>query len=52
MLSIKRLIVLITLFFVVQSSYSQLGFSHEIGAIVGPVEFRSDFGQRNDERTN
>lgn len=52
MLSIKRFSVLIILFFIVQSSYSQLGFSHEIGAIVGPVEFRADFGQRNDERTN
>ncbi len=31
---------------------AQLGFSHEIGAIVGPVEFRADFGQRNNEETN
>jgi hypothetical protein len=35
-----------------QFAFSQLGFSHEIGAIVGPVEFRSDFGERNTEVTN
>ncbi len=33
-------------------SYSQLGFSHEIGVIAGPVEFRSDFGSRLNEATN
>jgi hypothetical protein len=33
-------------------SFSQLGFSHEVGVIVGPVQFRSDFGVRNDEGTN
>ncbi|WP_274474782.1 THC0290_0291 family protein [Mangrovimonas aestuarii] len=39
------------LFFTV-SAYPQLGFSHEIGAIIGPVQFRADFGSRNDEETN
>src|SRR5690606_609100 len=52
MFSIKRLFVFIVAMFLAKTSFSQLGFSHEIGAIVGPVEFRSDFGQRNDERTN
>lgn len=32
--------------------FAQLGFSHEIGAIVGPVQFRSDYGVRQDEGTN
>ncbi len=33
-------------------SYSQFGFSHEIGIIAGPVVFYSDYGQRNDIETN
>ncbi|WP_296311901.1 THC0290_0291 family protein [Winogradskyella sp. UBA3174] len=36
----------------VQNSYSQLGFSHEIGAFVGSVAFKSDFGVRNNFSTN
>jgi hypothetical protein len=32
--------------------FSQFGISHEIGVIAGPLEFRSDYGQRNDEKTN
>lgn len=31
---------------------AQFGFSHEIGAIVGPVAFQSDFGERKDIKTN
>ncbi|WP_242133903.1 THC0290_0291 family protein [Aestuariivivens marinum] len=52
MLSLKHFF---TVFFVVvfgSIAHSQLGFSHEIGVIVGPVEFRSDFGSRFDEATN
>lgn len=30
----------------------QLGFSHEIGVITGPVAFQSDFGERNNFETN
>lgn len=33
-------------------AYSQLGFSHEIGVITGPVAFQSDFGERFDFDTN
>ena len=33
-------------------SSAQYGFSHEIGAIVGPVAFQSDYGQRHDLSTN
>lgn len=32
--------------------FAQLGFSHEIGVIAGPVAFQSDFGVRNDFETN
>ena len=31
---------------------AQFGFSHEVGAIVGPVAFQSDYGERHDFATN
>jgi hypothetical protein len=31
---------------------AQFGFSHEVGAIVGPVAFQSDYGERYDFSTN
>ncbi|RYG30387.1 MAG: glutamate dehydrogenase [Chitinophagaceae bacterium] len=31
---------------------AQFGFSHEVGVIVGPVAFQSDYGQRGDFKTN
>jgi hypothetical protein len=31
---------------------AQFGFSHEVGAIIGPVVFQSDYGQRYDFSTN
>ena len=31
---------------------AQFGFSHEVGAIIGPVAFQSDYGQRYDLKTN
>lgn len=31
---------------------AQFGFSHEIGAIVGPLAFQSDYGERHDLTTN
>jgi hypothetical protein len=31
---------------------AQFGFSHEIGGIVGPVAFQSDYGERHDFSTN
>jgi hypothetical protein len=36
----------------VLNGFAQLGFSHEIGVIVGPVAFQSDFGVREDLETN
>lgn len=49
-----RLLFLVIVFLVIpkQDLYSQLGFSHEIGVIAGPVVLYSDFGQRNDNETN
>lgn len=31
---------------------AQFGFSHEVGAIAGPVAFQSDYGERHDFDTN
>ncbi|HLF50789.1 THC0290_0291 family protein [Flavobacterium sp.] len=33
-------------------AFAQFGFSHEIGAIAGPVAFQSDYGERYDFSTN
>ncbi len=33
-------------------SKAQLGFTHEVGVIAGPVAFQSDFGERSDFETN
>ena len=52
MLNFKHLALALCLFAFSKTSFSQLGFSHEIGVIVGPVEFRSDFGSRLEEETN
>ena len=52
MLNFKCLAFFLCLFAIYQTAFSQLGFSHEIGVIAGPVEFRSDFGSRNEEATN
>ncbi len=34
------------------SLHAQLGFSHEVGVIAGPVAFQSDYGERYDFDTN
>lgn len=34
------------------NSFSQGRISHEIGVIAGGIQFRSDYGQRNDSQTN
>lgn len=52
MLNLKRLALLVCLLAINQVTFSQLGFSHELGVIAGPVQFRSDFGGRFEERTN
>jgi hypothetical protein len=45
-------LLLVLVFFSTQTLKAQLGFSHEIGAIMGPVAFQSDYGVRNDFETN
>jgi hypothetical protein len=52
MLHLKQLTVISFLFFGINLTFSQLGISHEIGVIAGPVEFRSDFGSRSNLETN
>ena len=53
-MKLLRLIVIIFLLCFVNSDRlsAQYGFSHEIGAIVGPVAFMSDYGQRYNPATN
>jgi hypothetical protein len=49
----KYLIIISLLFFgLPNSANAQYGFSHEVGAIVGPVFFQSDYGERHDLKTN
>lgn len=52
MFKLTQLTTLFLAFCTTYFSYAQLGFSHEIGAIVGPVEFRSDYGVRDSPETN
>ncbi|EDP71057.1 hypothetical protein FBALC1_01197 [Flavobacteriales bacterium ALC-1] len=51
-INIKKLIIPFALLLSMQLSYSQLGFSHELGVIFGPVAYQSDFGVRSDFETN
>ncbi len=46
------IITLLLLFGLSNSVNAQFGFSHEIGAILGPVAFQSDYGERHDFSTN
>lgn len=49
----KILLMVLFLFLIAeQEAYSQLGFSHEVGILAGPVAFYSDYGVRNDFETN
>ncbi|PSG90540.1 THC0290_0291 family protein [Aurantibacter aestuarii] len=52
MLKNKLSIALIVCITTIQFGFAQLGFSHEIGIITGPVAFQSDFGERKDFDTN
>jgi len=48
-----KLLTYFTLFVLIsQGAFAQLGFSHELGIISGPVAFQSDFGQRENLDTN
>lgn len=46
------IITLLLIFGLSNNANAQFGFSHEIGAIVGPVAFQSDYGERHDFSTN
>ncbi len=49
----KYIIILCLSFFGFSNlANAQFGFSHEVGAIVGPVAFQSDYGERHDLKTN
>lgn len=52
MLNTKQLVKLVIILFTAQMSFAQLGFSHEVGVIVGPVAFKSDYGLRTEFETN
>jgi len=52
MLNYKRLASFLCLFVIYQTAFSQLGFSNSIGVVAGTVEFRSDYGVRDNESTN
>ncbi len=52
MLNFKQLTLISMFLLGINSAFSQLGFSHEIGAIAGPVAFQSDFGVRHNLETN
>ena len=51
-LNFKQLAFISAILFGINSGFAQLGFSHEIGVIVGPVAFQSDFGVRHNLETN
>lgn len=48
----KELTFISLFFFGINCGFAQLGFSHEIGVIVGPVAFQSDYGERHNLETN
>ncbi len=49
---LKNSLLLIIIAFSTHTASAQLGFSHEVGAIAGPVAFQSDYGERKDFETN
>ena len=52
MLNSKHLAKLIIIILTAQISFAQMGFSHEIGIITGPVALKSDYGLRGEFETN
>lgn len=47
-----KIFVLFLLIGLPHNSFSQFGITHEIGVIAGRVEFRSDYGQRDNTKNN
>lgn len=52
MLKLKHLAVLYCFFAGLFTCQAQLGISHEVGLIGGPIAFQSDYGERKDWNTN
>jgi len=52
MLIFKRLALLICTLFSFLSVLSQTNTIHELGVTVGPIQFRSDYGERSNSKTN
>jgi hypothetical protein len=48
---LKRIAILLLIALPI-STFSQGGITHSIGVIAGPIQFRSDYGQRGDIDTN
>lgn len=51
-LNYRHLFIICAISLFVFPANAQFGFSHEVGVIAGPVQFRSDFGQRFNEENN
>lgn len=51
-LSLKQLTLIPIFLLGISTGFAQGGFSNELGVIVGPVAFQSDFGERHDFETN
>jgi hypothetical protein len=47
-----KIITLVVFIGLSNNVFPQFGISHEIGVIAGPLEFRSDYGQKDNEKTN
>lgn len=45
-------LIILFLLATINTVQAQFGFSHEVGVIAGPVAFQSDYGVRNDFKTN
>ncbi len=45
-------LVFVLFLFGTNAVFGQLGFSHEVGIVTGPVAFQSDYGLRNNFETN
>ncbi|WP_248724752.1 glutamate dehydrogenase [Seonamhaeicola sp. ML3] len=52
MLNLKHLASTLCLLILCFKASAQLGFSHELGVITGPLQMRSDFGLRDETETN
>ncbi|WP_268848461.1 THC0290_0291 family protein [Flavobacterium aestivum] len=47
-----KIITLVVFIGLSNNVFAQFGISHELGVMAGPLEFRSDYGQKDNEKTN